>query len=68
METWGQQETQVNHMKEKGQVVLNNSDHKPIQQDWSNEVRNNNSIEFERTLSKGEVIGKEQTTAMTIQM
>ncbi len=48
--------------------MLKNSDH--AQQnlpDWSHEVRNNLSVEVDqRSPSKPEVGGKEQTTAMTI--
>lgn len=48
--------------------MLKNSDH--VQQnlpDWSHEVRNNLSVEVDqRSPSKPEVGGKEQTTAMTI--
>lgn len=66
---WGlQQGTGENHMKERREAVLNNSDH--LQQnlpDWSNEVRNNLSLDIEqRTPSKAGLLGKEQTTAMTI--
>lgn len=48
--------------------MLKNSDH--VQQnlpDWSHEVRNNLSVDIDqRTPSKPDVGGKEQTTAMTI--
>lgn len=57
-------------MKEREEALLKNSDHQQqqLQHDWSNEVRNNLSLEIDqRTPSKGELFGKEQTTAMTIQ-
>lgn len=55
-------------MKERGEAILKNSDQQQQNlPDWSNEVRNNQSLEIDQRIpSKAEALGKEQTTAMTI--